>query len=108
MTDHIAIMVIAVLTTVAVMMLAAEPLARFIHDNPSILMLALGFLLMIGMTLVAEGLGAHVPKGYVYVAMAFSAGVEALNLFARKARKKRLSDLRLEQRVTDARLTDGQ
>jgi predicted tellurium resistance membrane protein TerC len=89
MTDHIAIMVIAVLTTVAVMMLAAEPLARFIHNNPSILMLALGFLLMIGMTLVAEGLGAHVPKGYVYVAMAFSAGVEALNLFARKARKRR-------------------
>jgi predicted tellurium resistance membrane protein TerC len=89
MTDHIAIMVIAVLTTVAVMMLAAEPLARFINDNPSILMLALGFLLMIGMTLVAEGLGAHVPKGYVYAAMAFSAGVEALNLFARKARKRR-------------------
>jgi predicted tellurium resistance membrane protein TerC len=89
MTDHIAIMVIAVLTTVAVMMLAAEPLARFIHDNPSILMLALGFLLLVGTTLVADGLGAHVPKGYIYMAMAFSAGVEALNLFARRARKKR-------------------
>ncbi len=76
MTDHIAIMVIAVLTTVAVMMLAAEPLARFIHNNPSILMLALGFLLLVGTTLVADGLGAHVPKGYIYVAMAFSAGVE--------------------------------
>lgn len=89
MTDHIAIMVVAVLTTVAVMMLAAEPLARFINDNPSILMLALGFLLLIGTTLVAEGLGAHVPKGYIYVAMAFSAAVEALNLFARKARQRR-------------------
>jgi predicted tellurium resistance membrane protein TerC len=89
MTDHIAIMVIAVLTTVAVMMLAAEPLARFIHDNPSILMLALGFLLLVGTTLIADGLGAHVPKGYIYMAMAFSAGVEALNLFARRARKKR-------------------
>jgi predicted tellurium resistance membrane protein TerC len=89
MTDHIAIMVVAVLTTVAVMMLAAEPLARFIHDNPSILMLALGFLLLIGTTLVADGLGAHVPKGYIYMAMAFSAGVEGLNLFARKARRRR-------------------
>ena len=89
MTDHIAIMVIAVLVTVAVMLLAAEPLARFIHDNPTILMLALGFLLLIGTTLVADGFGAHVPKGYIYMAMAFSAGVEGLNLFARRARRRR-------------------
>jgi predicted tellurium resistance membrane protein TerC len=89
MTDHIAIMVVAVLAAVAAMMLAAEPLARFINDNPSILMLALGFLLLIGTTLVADGLGAHVPKGYIYMAMAFSAGVEALNLLARRARRKR-------------------
>ena len=89
MTDHLAIMVIAVLVTVAVMLLAAEPLARFIHNNPSILMLALGFLLLIGTTLVADGFGAHVPKGYIYAAMAFSAAVEGLNLFARRARRRR-------------------
>jgi predicted tellurium resistance membrane protein TerC len=89
MTDHIAIMVIAVLVTVTVMLLAADPLARFIHGNPSILMLALGFLLLIGTTLVADGFGAHVPKGYIYAAMAFSAAVEGLNLFARRARRRR-------------------
>lgn len=89
MTDHIAIMVIAVLVTVTVMLLAAEPLARFIHNNPSILMLALGFLLLIGTTLVADGFGVHVPKGYIYAAMAFSAAVEGLNLFARRARRRR-------------------
>ena len=89
MTDHIAIMVIAVLVTVTVMLVAAEPLARFIHGNPSILMLALGFLLLIGTTLVADGFGAHVPKGYIYGAMAFSAAVEGLNLFARRARRRR-------------------
>ena len=89
MTDHFAIMVIAVLVTVTVMLLAAEPLARFIHNNPSILMLALGFLLLIGTTLVADGFGAHVPKGYIYAAMAFSAAVEGLNLFARRARRRR-------------------
>ena len=89
MTDHIAIMVIAVLVTVTVMLVAAEPLARFIHGNPSILMLALGFLLLIGTTLVADGFGAHVPKGYIYAAMAFSAAVEGLNLFARRARRRR-------------------
>jgi predicted tellurium resistance membrane protein TerC len=89
MTDHIPIMVIAVLVTVAVMLLAADPLARFIHANPSILMLALGFLLLIGTTLVAEGFGAHVPKGYIYTAMAFSAAIEGLNLFARRRRARR-------------------
>ena len=71
------------------MLLAADPLARFIHDNPTIVMLALAFLLMIGMTLIAEGMGFHVPKGYVYAAMGFSALVEALNMFARRARKRR-------------------
>lgn len=88
MTDHIPIMIVAVLITVAVMLFAATPLANFINANPSVVMLALGFLLMIGMTLIADGAGAKVPKGYIYTAMAFSALVETLNIFARRAKKR--------------------
>jgi predicted tellurium resistance membrane protein TerC len=86
MTDEIGIMFIAVICAVLVMLLAAEPLSKFISANPSIVMLALGFLLMIGMTLVADGFGYHVPKGYIYAAMAFSALVEGLNMLARRRR----------------------
>jgi predicted tellurium resistance membrane protein TerC len=89
MTPHVPIMIVAVLAAVAVMLLAANPLARFIQNNPTVVMLALGFLLMIGMTLIAEGFGAHVPKGYIYAAMAFSTLVEALNIFTRRARQRR-------------------
>jgi predicted tellurium resistance membrane protein TerC len=88
MTDHLPIMVAAVIIAVAAMMLAADPLADFINGNPTVVMLALGFLLMIGTVLIAEGFGAHVPKGYIYTAMAFSGGVEALNMLARKRRSK--------------------
>jgi predicted tellurium resistance membrane protein TerC len=88
MTDHLPIMVIAVLVAVGVMLLAATPLANFIAANPSVVMLALGFLIMIGMVLIAEGFGAHVPKGYVYTAMAFSVAVEGLNLLARRSAQK--------------------
>jgi predicted tellurium resistance membrane protein TerC len=88
MTDDVPIMVIAVVVAVTVMLVAADPLARFIHNNPSVVMLALGFLLMIGMTLIAEGFGAHVPKGYIYAAMAFSALIEGLNMLSRRARRK--------------------
>ncbi|MEO3389155.1 TerC family protein [Mesorhizobium sp. CAU 1741] len=87
MTDEIAIMYIAVIVTVSIMLLAAEPLANFIGKNPTIVMLALAFLLMIGMTLIAEGMGFHVPKGYIYAAMGFSALVEVLNMLARRRRK---------------------
>ena len=87
MTDEIVIMVIAVIVAVMVMLLAAEPLSRFIAANPTIIMLALGFLLMIGTTLIAEGFGYHVPKGYIYAAMGFSAMVEALNMLARRKQK---------------------
>lgn len=90
MTEHIPIMVIAVIVAVATMLLAADPLAKFIHANPTIVMLALGFLLMIGTTLIADGFGAHVPRGYVYAAMAFSALVEGLNMLARRAQRRRL------------------
>jgi predicted tellurium resistance membrane protein TerC len=89
MTDHLPIMVVAVLVAVAVMLLAADPLANFINDNPTVVMLALGFLLMIGMVLIAEGFGAHVPKGYIYTAIAFSAAVEILNMISRKAQAKK-------------------
>lgn len=89
MTEHLPIMIIAVVTSVIVMLVAAEPLAKFINDNPTVVMLAPGFLIMIGMTLIAEGFGAHVPKGYVYAAMAFSAAIECLNI-ARRNRHKRL------------------
>ncbi|KPB28044.1 Integral membrane protein TerC [Pseudomonas syringae pv. syringae] len=89
MTEHLPIMVIAVISAVVVMLVAANPLAKFINDNPTVVMLALGFLIMIGMTLIAEGFGAHVPKGYIYAAMAFSAAVEALNMLVRRARRKK-------------------
>ncbi|GJD52605.1 hypothetical protein OPKNFCMD_5371 [Methylobacterium crusticola] len=87
MTDHVPIMVVAVVAAVTVMLVAADPLSRFIAANPTVVMLALGFLIMIGMTLIAEGFGAHVPKGYIYTAMAFSAGVEILNILGRRARQ---------------------
>lgn len=88
MTEHLPIMIIAVIAAVLAMMFAADPLSKFIKHNPTIVMLALGFLLMIGMTLMAEGFGAHVPKGYIYTAMAFSAGVEGLNMLSRRSAKK--------------------
>ncbi|TXM63943.1 TerC family protein [Methylobacterium sp. WL120] len=86
MTEHVPVMMIAVVTAVIVMLVAAEPLSAFIAKNPTVVMLALGFLIMIGMTLIAEGFGAHVPKGYIYTAMTFSAGVEGLNMLARRRR----------------------
>ncbi|HWW65083.1 MAG TPA: TerC family protein [Sphingomonadaceae bacterium] len=89
MTDHVPIMFVAVIVAVGVMATAAGPLSRFIERNPTVVMLALAFLFMIGMTLIAEGLGHHVPKGYIYAAMGFSALVEALNIFARRRREKR-------------------
>jgi predicted tellurium resistance membrane protein TerC len=89
MTEEVAIMMVAVVIAVGVMMFAAGPVANFINRNPTVVMLALGFLLMIGAVLIADGFGVHVPKGYIYAAMAFSAGVESLNMLARrrKARK---------------------
>jgi predicted tellurium resistance membrane protein TerC len=89
MTDHVPIMFVAVIIAVIVMLTAAGPLSRFIERNPTVVMLALAFLFMIGMTLIAEGFGTHVPKGYIYAAMAFSVMVEGLNIWARHARKRR-------------------
>jgi predicted tellurium resistance membrane protein TerC len=89
MTPHVPIMVIAVVFAVITMLVAATPLSNFIGRNPTIVMLALGFLLMIGTVLIAEGFGAHVPKGYIYAAMAFSALIEGLNMLDRRARQRR-------------------
>ncbi len=89
MTPHLPIMVIAVIVAVLVMLLAADPLANFINRNPTVVMLALGFLLMIGAVLIADGFGVHVPKGYIYAAMAFSALVEGLNMAARRSRERK-------------------
>jgi predicted tellurium resistance membrane protein TerC len=88
MTEHLPIMFIAVIVAVMTMLFAAGPLSRFIDRNPTIVMLALGFLLVIGMTLIADGFGSHVPKGYIYAAMAFSAFVEGLNMLVRRAKSK--------------------
>ena len=88
MTDEIPIMVTAVVITVAIMLFAANPLARFIEHNPTIIMLALAFLVMIGLVLIADSFGFHVPKGYVYAAMGFSVLVELLNMRRRNKRTR--------------------
>jgi predicted tellurium resistance membrane protein TerC len=89
MADDVAVMVIAVVAAVAVMMLAARPIGEFVDRHPTIKMLALSFLILVGFALVAEGLDFHVPKGYIYFAMAFSVAVEVLNLRMRAAAARR-------------------
>ncbi|WP_225010663.1 MULTISPECIES: TerC family protein [Novosphingobium] len=89
MTDEIAIMIAAVVTTVSLMMVAADPLAKFIEKNPTLVMLALSFLVMIGLVLLADGFGLHIPKGYIYAAMGFSVFVEMLNIVGRNRRERR-------------------
>ncbi len=84
MVDEVRVMIAAVVASVALMMLFASPIGRFVSRHPTVKMLALAFLIMIGMALVADGLAFHVPKGYLYFAMAFSVGVEMLNLRLRR------------------------
>jgi predicted tellurium resistance membrane protein TerC len=86
MADDLGVMVSAVIVAVVFMMIAAGPVSDFVTRHPTVKMLALSFLLLIGMTLVAEGLGQHISKGYIYFAMGFSIFVEMLNLRARKTR----------------------
>lgn len=88
MTPHVPIMVVAVVVAVLCMLLAADPLSDFIARNPTVVMLALGFLLLIGTTLIADGFGVHIPRGYIYAAMAFSALIEGLNILARRAKRR--------------------
>ena len=88
MADNLWVMSTAVLVAVVIMLFASGTVASFVNNHPSVKMLALAFLLLIGMVLVADGMGFHVPKGFIYAAMGFSVAVESLNLLARKKRKQ--------------------
>ena len=88
MADQLWVMVVAVVAAMALMMVASEPLAQFVMSYPTVKMLALSFLMLIGVVLVADGLHFHIPKGYIYAALAFSVSVEALNHWARKRRRR--------------------
>jgi len=88
MADDVTIMITAVAIAIGVMLIAAGPLARFVEDHPTIKMLALAFLLLVGMSLVADGLDLHIPKGYIYFAMGFSVFVEMLNLRVRAGHRR--------------------
>ncbi len=94
LADHVPVMVIAIVIAVGVMMLSAKAIGEFVDNHPSIKILALAFLVLVGTLLVAEGFGAHVPKGYVYFAMAFSLAVEMLNI---RMRKKRMVPVQLSR-----------
>ena len=87
--EYVPVMVTAILLAVAVMLLAARPLGHFIDNNPTIKMLALAFIVLIGAYLLVDGLGLHMPKGYIYGAMGFSAAVEGLNLWAKRRARMR-------------------
>ena len=93
MVDDVRVMIAAVIVSVLLMMLFAGGIGRFVSDHPTVKMLALSFLVVVGVVLIAEGFDHHVPKGYVYFAMAFSLGVEMLNINMRKraGRKVRLN-----------------
>lgn len=91
MAQHLPVMATAIIIAVGIMLLAAEPLSAFIQAHLSVKMLALSFLILVGMALIADGLGFHIPKGYLYFAIAFSVGVEVLNLLATKRRRERVA-----------------
>jgi predicted tellurium resistance membrane protein TerC len=103
MAEQVWVMITAVVLAVGIMMVAAEPVSDFVHRHPTVKMLALSFLLLIGLSLVAEGFGHHIPKGYIYFAMAFSVFVEALNL--RTHRKSRPVELHEPYRTEHGRKT---
>jgi predicted tellurium resistance membrane protein TerC len=91
--EHLSIMVLAILFAIIVMLCAAEPVAGFVNYHPTVKMLALSFLLLVGVALIADGLHFHIPRGYLYVAIAFSIAVESLNLWAANARRQRRAEL---------------
>ena len=92
MANDIAVMVAAIVVAMIVMLIASGPIAGFVHDHPTVKMLALAFVMLIGMALIAEGMAFHIPKGYLYFAMAFSVMVEGLNVaMSRRARRARKS-----------------
>lgn len=89
MVDQISIMIAAVMTSILIMLVAAKPIGDFVHRHPSIKVLALSFLTVVGVVLIAEGMGMHIPKGYVYVAMGFSLAVELLNIRSREKKRRK-------------------
>ena len=110
MVEHLSVMMIAVVFSIGLMMLASKPLTRFVNSHPTVIMLCLGFLMMIGFSLTAEGLGFHIPKGYLYAAIGFSIVIELFNQIARARRKKSLHGMRpMRERTAHAvmRLLSG-
>jgi predicted tellurium resistance membrane protein TerC len=99
MADHVEVMIAAVVVAVLVMMFLAGPIADFVDRHPTIKMLALSFLILVGVALVGEGFDFHIPKGYIYFAMAFSIGVETLNIQARK--KRAASPVKLHKKMEE-------
>ncbi|KPK54859.1 MAG: TerC family protein [Gammaproteobacteria bacterium] len=99
LVQDVEIMIVAVVIAVTVMMLAAAPVGAFVDRHPTIKMLALSFLILIGLALVADGLGFHIPKGYIYFAMAFSVTVELLNLRVRRKRLAAVKPVHLKRRL---------
>jgi predicted tellurium resistance membrane protein TerC len=106
LVDEVEIMVIAILCAVALMIFAAGPIGRFVDAHPTVKMLALSFLVLVGVALVAEGWGFHIPKGYIYFSMAFAIGVEMLNLRVRSQRQKRVP-VRLRRQLQYREDIDG-
>jgi predicted tellurium resistance membrane protein TerC len=100
MTDQLPIMITAVVIAMIVMLVAANPVGDFVNDHPTVKMLALSFLLLVGVALIADGFQFHIPRGYLYFAIFFSGLVEALNLWAAKSRKRRLH-LQASGRIVD-------
>ena len=96
MADQLTVMVLAVMIAVGIMMVSAASISRFVNEHPTVKVLALSFLLLIGASLIAEGLGTHIPKGYIYFAMAFSVFVEMINL--RAAKKRKAAPVKLHER----------
>lgn len=97
MADHLPVMVLAIVISVLVMMVSARAIGDFVDTHPTVKMLALAFLILIGVALMGEGVGMHIPKGYIYFAMAFSLAVEMLNLRLSRARKP----LRLHKKLEE-------
>ena len=98
LAQHISIMALAIITAVLVMLFAAKPIGEFVDAHPTIKILALAFLILVGVTLIVEGFDVHVPKGYIYFAMAFSVAVEMLNL---RMRKKMVEPVKLRRVMPD-------
>ena len=98
LVEHVTLMAIAIIFAVLVMLMAAKPIGDFVDTHPTIKILALSFLILVGVTLIVEGFDVHVPKGYIYFAMAFSVSVEFLNL---RMRKKREETIKLHKRINN-------